>query len=66
LSVFCIDGILSIQAIMEIVHKELNLLYSILLIDVELARILFNELATNKTIIMDINMDINKDNLLYS
>lgn len=64
LSAFCIDGILSIQVIMEFVHKEVKLLYSALLIDVEFARILFNELATNKIIIIvDINND--KDNLLY-
>jgi hypothetical protein len=47
---------------MEIVHKELKLLLNLtLLIDREVARILFNEIATNKTIISDIN----KDNRLY-
>jgi hypothetical protein len=47
---------------MEIVHKELQLLLnSALLGDIEFARILFIEIATNKTIISDIN----KDNLLY-
>ena len=47
---------------MEIVQKELKLLWnSALLGDIEFARILFNEIATNKTIISDIN----KDNLLY-
>jgi hypothetical protein len=62
LSSFCIDDILSRHVIMEIVHKELKLLLNLtLLIDREVARILFNEIATNKTIISDIN----KDNRLY-
>jgi hypothetical protein len=42
---------------MEIVHKELKLLLNLtLLIDREVARILFNEIATNKTIVISIRI----------
>jgi hypothetical protein len=58
----CIKGILLRQVIIEILHNEgILLLYSALLGDMEDARILFNEIATNKIIMIDIN----KNNLLY-
>jgi hypothetical protein len=63
-SSLCIDDIFSTQAITEILHTEVKLLYSALLNDIELARILFNEIATNKASIVDTNKD-NEDNLLY-